>query len=234
MSLPKPTKVSSAGSVAVYGCMYNPGHECKLSQSNIRQGRDGETLVRVPLAFQKKCRKEILSRHDDIRGWFNPRPSVEDLERYVSTPDTHTTADTSADKEIVGLKMGGILIDNGRIYPKYEVVWKQKPGLVMSLGDDIVEITDLDVPGGDDGTTMVLKAPRNERYYDEDDDEDGDDGDDGDDVDDGEYGDDDGDEDDGEDDEDDDDGVTDAIRKIQDSIDIAREELAKLARTRRK
>ena len=227
MSLPKPTKVSSEGSVAVYGCMYNPGHECKLARSNIRLSQDGHTLLRVPLAFQKKCRKEILSHHEDIRSWFNPQPSVSDLERYVSTPDTHTT-DTVADKDVIGLTMEGILIDNGRIYPKYEVIWKQKPGLVVSLEDDLVEITDFDIPGGDDNTTMVLKAPQNERYY-EDEDEDEEDEDDTE-EDEGE----DEDEDNEDEADDEDDGMTDAIRKIQDSIDIAREELAKLARTRRK
>ena len=225
MSLPKPTKVSTDGSAPVYGCIYNPGHGCKVTASNIRSGRNGNTLIRIPLAFQKKCRKEILTKHEDIRAWFNPRPSVDDLERYVSTPDTHTVEETSNDKDIVGLKMEGILIDNGRIYPKYEVIWEQKPGLVISLGDDIVEVTDLDVPGEEDGHAMVLKAPCNERYYEDDDDEDDDDEDD----------------DDGDDDEDEDeddngvnDGMTDAIRKIQDSIDIAREELAKLVRTRQK
>jgi hypothetical protein len=221
MSLPKPTKVSADGSPPVYGCIYNPGHICKIASSNVRCGQQGYTLIRIPLAFQKKCRKEILSRHEDIRAWFNPRPSIADLERYVSTPDTHTVTERNDDKDIVGLKMEGILIDNGRIYPKYEVVWEQKPGLVMSLDDDLVEVTDLDVPGEEDATAMVLKAPRNERYYEDDGDEDDTEDD----------GDDDGDDDDA---DDDDDGMTDAIRKIQDSIDIAREELAKLARTRRK
>ena len=212
MSLPKPTRVSPEGSAPIYGCMYNPGHTCKISKTNLRVSKNGDTLIQVPLSFQKKCRKEILEQHESVRSWFNPRPSVADLERYVSTPDTHPAVESSADKDAVGLRMEGILIDNGRIFPKYEIIWEQKPGLVMSLGDDIVEITDFDVASEDGETEVVLKVPRNERDY-EDDDED---------------------EDEDEDDEDEDDGMTDAIRKIQDSIDIAREELAKLARTRRK
>lgn len=225
--MPKPTKLSSEENAtydenAVYGCLYDSGHECKISPSNAQCNTSGDTVIRVPVAFQKKCRKEIVTRHEDIRSWFNPKPSMDALERYVSTPETHTTK-TNPDEDIIGLKMAGILIDNGRIYPKYEAIWKRRPGLVIALENDIQEVTDLDVE--DDDSTMVLKAPR-ER--DDGDTTDGDD--DGDSY--NEGGDDDRDSYNGG--EDDDDTVTDAIRKIQDTIDIAREELAKLARTRQK
>lgn len=228
MSLPKPTKVSAEGSdPVVYGCIYESGCECKFPSMNVLPTHDNGARIRVPLTFQKKCRKEIMTHQETIRSWFNPRPSSSDLERYVSTPDTHTTLENRRDQEVAGLKMAGILIDNGRIYPKYEVIWKKKSpvGLVMSLDNDIVEITDLDVPGDDDtGSTVVLKAPQNVRHYDDGDDETDEEGTDG------------GEDDDGftTDDVDDDDEISDAIRKIQDTMDIAREELAKLARTRRK
>ena len=220
MSLPKPTKVSTEGSESVvYGCVYESGCECILPSMNVLSTHDNGAKIRVPLSFQKKCRKEIMSHQETIRSWFNPRPSADDLERYVSTPDTHTTLENRHGQEVTGLKMAGILIDNGRIYPKYEVIWKESlpPNLVMSLGDDIVEVTDLDVPGDDTGSTGVLKTPQNVRRYDDEDDED-----------------DDGFTTDENDMTDDDDEISDAIRKIQDTMDVAREELAKLARTRRK
>jgi len=231
MTLPKPTRVSPDGSEPVFGCLYDSGEQCKIAKSNIRTNANGRCVIKIPMSFQKNCRREVMSHRDDIRSWFNPKPSVEDLERYVSTPSTHEV-DTDDDHVITGIRMVGILIDNGRIYPKYDMVLEEKKtsvprigNLVMSLGDNVEEIMDIEVDEAVGADTIVLKKPRDigQYAYDDEDDEDVEDEDD--------------DEDEDEDDDTtggDDEEVTEAIRKIQDTIDIAREELARLARSRQK
>jgi hypothetical protein len=205
MSLPKPTQLKSYSPKVVYGSIYETGHSFKIKDGLIQESES--YVFKIPSSFKKKCRKEILSHSKTVCSWFKEL-NQDELERHIRIPSEHREERIN---EPTHIKMDGILIASQFIYPKLSFTMDTTPSVPsLELNDGLVEIKDSELKFESENFRITTEEDDFEEVYDDEDEDD--------------------DEDEGEDDEDEEHDMRESIRRIQDTIDRAREDLAKLAR----
>jgi len=161
-TIPAPKQVKNPyGNRKTFGSAFHTGVVLELGKRHLR-----ENVIVLPVAFQKECRKVMMSHIPDLQTWFHTSPSRETLERLIDTPAefpisvsmTNTILRALSSTTFL-LTMTGILLEDTRILPDLSV--SEKPV--------IQEVTDIPVETLE---PMILrKSLRNTDDEDEDGDE---------------------------------------------------------------
>lgn len=136
--IPSPKQVKNPyGNRKTFGSSFQTGVVLELGKRHLR-----DNVIVLPVAFQKECRKVMMSHIPDLQTWFHTSPNRETLERLIETPAEFPVSSSMINMILRSLasttfllKMTGILLEDTRILPDLGV--SEKPV--------IQEVTDIPV-----------------------------------------------------------------------------------------
>ena len=185
MPIPPPKQVTNPyGNRKTFGSHFETDIRLDIGKRHIR-----ESVITLPVSFQKECRRIIQNHIVDVQSWFTSSPSRETLERLITTP-----AEFPLSGEILKriqftpksptflLKMSGILLEDTRILPDLEIIEKKEIEEVTDIPIDLDEPIKLKSQIADtfeddlDGDGDDLDENWDDRESDGDDEEDDEDG----------------------------------------------------------